>query len=275
MKKDEMEQTHTKAAASPADDQGREQLSAWLDGELPDAQARFLLRRLEHDPALRAHWGRLQVASSCLRNQPWTPMAGDLGTRVSAGIAAEAPASAIRRAGAWRWAVAASLAVLAVVLVPRMGSDAGPDLANVAQPRPVASLAAADLVASRSAAPVADAVASAPVSPGADSADVASPSLLAAVNDRGPVQIRQESPMPLASNSPADFPLANTGEKRWPRSELAVQGNDPALEAYLVRHNQMISNDGLSGFVPYVDVVASGAATSDPSDAPVQDSDRP
>jgi hypothetical protein len=57
-----------------------------------------------------------------------------------------------------------------------------------------------------------------------------------------------------------------TGGKTWPRSTLA--GADaPALEAYLVRHNQMMANDGLSGFVPYVDVVATDAPGADGANA--------
>ena len=47
-----------------------EQLSAWTDGELPADQARFLQRRLDADPALRARWERWQIASACLRGQP-------------------------------------------------------------------------------------------------------------------------------------------------------------------------------------------------------------
>ena len=45
--------------------------------------------------------------------------------------------------------------------------------------------------------------------------------------------------------------------------------SDPAIEAYLVRHNQMLANDGMGGFVPYVDVVASDSAAtaSDPEAA--------
>jgi hypothetical protein len=63
--------------------------------------------------------------------------------------------------------------------------------------------------------------------------------------------------MPLQGQSPTDFPLVAAGDKRaWPKSELPGGGSDPALEAYLVRHNQMLADDGLGGFVPYVDVVA-------------------
>ena len=70
----------------------------------------------------------------------------------------------------------------------------------------------------------------------------------------------------LRAESPADFPLVDNGEERsWPRSELVSASSDPAIEAYLVRHNQMIAADGLGGFVPYVDVVSNGqpAAAAD------------
>ena len=49
------------------DENIREQLSAWMDGELPADEARFLERRLANEPALRAHWQRLQLASSCIK----------------------------------------------------------------------------------------------------------------------------------------------------------------------------------------------------------------
>jgi hypothetical protein len=76
----------------------------------------------------------------------------------------------------------------------------------------------------------------------------------------------RESPMPLSAQSPTDFPLVDRGDKRsWPRSDLIGAANDPAIEAYLVRHNQMLANDGLGGFVPYVDVVTTSeqSATAD------------
>ena len=54
-----------------------EQLSALMDGELPEEQARFLRRRLEHDLELRAAWSRLQLASSCMKGHRVWPMAVD------------------------------------------------------------------------------------------------------------------------------------------------------------------------------------------------------
>jgi len=63
--------------------------------------------------------------------------------------------------------------------------------------------------------------------------------------------------------SPEDFPLNVSSEKKaWPRSPVNAN-SDPALEAYLVRHNQMMAQDGMGGFVPYVDVVAQDGGQPD------------
>lgn len=235
-----------------------EQLSALMDGELPEAQARFLRRRLEHDAELRAAWSRMQLASSCLKGHRVQAMALDC-----AAIRADERS---RRRPLLGWAVAASAAVLAVALAPRFGTapDAGQAapaaLAASSTPRLLPTPAAADLVAVRndaavaSAAPDADAVAATSVAMDPLPANSA---LVAAT----PADATS-SPLSLASDSPADFPLVDTGDKRWPRSGLGATGSDPALEAYLVRHNQMLAADALGGFVPYVDVVARDPARS-------------
>ena len=264
------------ADADTEHDRAREQLSAWLDGELPEAEARFLLRRLEHDLALRQVWARMQLAASCLRNHPLRPMSPGLPARVSAAMAADGAHGASARAPRrWHWAAAASVAALAVLLAPRFGADHGPDLAAITQPRMVPSLAAADLVTRQAnmTAAVVRPGAAAPTAAAAMPAGVQRASLLTDISRAPAPAALQESPMPLDMQSPADFPLAQTGEKRWPRSQLAIEGNDPALEAYLVRHNQMIANDGLSGFVPYVDVVSSGSSAD--AAAPLQGNDSP
>lgn len=239
-----------------------EQLSAWFDGELPESEARFLQRRLEHDPELRDMYLRMQAASSCLRNQPWRPMDAGLAGRVHAALGDDAAPAAARRTPAWRWAAAASVAALAFLLVPRLGTEDAPAGAPVAAraeatTNPVPSPAVADLVVPRTA------VATAPAP-----AMAAAPDRVAALAAPA-AATPAESPLPLSSQSPADFPLADTGNARqWPRSQLVAAGNAPALEAYLVRHNQMMAGDGLGGFVPYVDVVAGGAASDDASAAP-------
>ena len=245
-----------------------EQLSAYMDGELPEAEARFLRRRLEHDAGLRAAWARMQLASQCLRGQPCQVLDEGFADRVAHGIAGSAPGRA--RRPLLRWAMAASVAALALLMAPKLlppsQAPEAPTIAEVPAPSVehlVPTPGSADLVALRmpSAAP-------APAAPAA-ATDPETPALLAAAapSDRA-------SPLPLDSpalDSPADFPLADTGEaRRWPRSEL-VSGasSDPAIEAYLVRHNQMLANDGLGGFVPYVDVVANGqpAAAAEEADA--------
>ena len=234
-----------------------EQLSALMDGQLPQAQARFLRRRLEHDGELRAQWSRMQLASACLRAHAVQPMMLDC-----AAIRAGDKASAGVRRPLLRWAMAASVAVLGLALAPHFLSDTrAPAPAPVATIPPGAiqlpSPAVADLVSLRPSppqpAPGVEVVA-APVNSGNGAVLIASASVSRAI-----------SPLPLdvQSQSPADFPLVDTGQKRWPRSALVSAGSDPALEAYLVRHNQMLANDGLSGFVPYVDVVASSPAASD------------
>ena len=249
-----------------------EQLSAFMDGELPDAEARFLLRRMEHDAELRAAWTRMQLASQCLRSQAWRPVDEGFAGRVAAGIA-QAPAAS-RRPALLRWAVAASVLALGLVMAPRLLQSPEAPASNLAAaPAPAAdhivpSLGSADLVALRQpSAPAAPAAA-----PAAEGRGAGAP-LVAAVepSDRA-------SPLPLdagASDSPTEFPLVDTGEQRgWPRSELVAASSDPAIEAYLVRHNQMISDDGLGGFVPYVDVVSAPQPASGEAPAAAENEDK-
>src|SRR5690349_17603930 len=93
-----------------------EQLSAWMDGALSPEEARFLERRLQHDAALRAKWERLQLASACLRGHEVRPMPG-LAERVAAQL--DIPEMPARRVAPWiGWAVAASLAALAIASIP-------------------------------------------------------------------------------------------------------------------------------------------------------------
>jgi len=247
------------------DEKIREQLSAWMDGELPADEARFLERRLANEPELREQWHRMQLASSCMKGHALRLMPGSVAAAITL-----ANAEAVVRPATGRpwlgWAVAASVALLALVVVPNWKGDA--DVASVpvatqpsapAQRDPVASPvfnptpASADLVASggsgAEATPPATTT-SAPTAPNLPAAPVVA------------------SDVADASQSPTDFPLVlPNGRQNWPRATLANGGNDPALEAYLIRHNQMMGDGGLSGFVPYVDVVTSEPqSTSDASE---------
>jgi hypothetical protein len=155
--------------------------------------------------------------------------------------------------------LAASGAAGAFLLAPRLVQSPAAPAARVADvpaagaDRMLPTPGSADLIALR--APAATPVAASPARE--PEAATSAGALLASVppSDRA-------SPRPLdnpAGESPADFPLVDTGEaRRWPRSEVVGASSDPAIEAYLVRHNQMLANDGLGGFVPYVDVVANG-----------------
>ncbi|KFN49008.1 sigma-E factor negative regulatory protein [Arenimonas composti] len=77
----------------------REQLSAWMDGGLAPDEARFLQRRLDHDPQLRAQWERWQLARAVLRGERvrTVSVAGAVARQLAMETAATAPASAAAR----------------------------------------------------------------------------------------------------------------------------------------------------------------------------------
>lgn len=144
----------------------RQQLSAMLDGELSPDEARFMLRRLQHDTTLASCWERWQVCGDVLRGQRNDLLPRDFAERVAgslaggavAGDAPDAPALA-RRPRIARWgggaAIAASVALLAVFasrqlpepgaapqpterapLVAQAGAASGATLASVPAPTP-------------------------------------------------------------------------------------------------------------------------------------------
>ncbi|MDW8479660.1 MAG: sigma-E factor negative regulatory protein [Xanthomonadales bacterium] len=86
-----------------------EQLSAFLDGEIDREAARFLIRRLERDPAARARLGRLAMIGACLRGETRGRPDTRLAARVAELIARECRPPARRRAW-WSWPVGAALA---------------------------------------------------------------------------------------------------------------------------------------------------------------------
>jgi sigma-E factor negative regulatory protein RseA len=127
-------------------DRIKEQLSAFLDGELPDPESALLLKRLERDDDLRGALSRYSLIGAVLRSDGDVPAARQVAARVSAAIAKEpfrgvAFVRVPRRETILRslagLAVAASVAFGAVVLVQQMN---GPDAT-----RPDAVLARADV----------------------------------------------------------------------------------------------------------------------------------
>ncbi len=129
----------------------REQLSALMDGALPEDQTRFLLRRLQHDDELAGSWERWRIASDVMRGMaPARHLPADFASRVSAAlhggeVTAEPAAATSRpawlRRGAGIGALAAALAVVALMGRPALDSDASPAApVQVAATTPVAPL---------------------------------------------------------------------------------------------------------------------------------------
>jgi sigma-E factor negative regulatory protein RseA len=113
----------------------REQLSAFVDGELSAAEAELFLKRVERDPALRASLDRYLLMSEAVRSQSAGGPSRDFASRVAAAIEQE---TAVPHKTGWRmprsrWAmpaaggaVAASVLAAAVFFAPRMtGTDGG------------------------------------------------------------------------------------------------------------------------------------------------------
>lgn len=124
----------------------RQQLSALVDGALPPDEARFLLRRLQHDGALAGRWERWQVYGECMRGGVSQLLPADFSQRVCAALEAEdaraVPMAAVRGARPmWtRWAggaaLAASVAMAAFVVVQRDPQAAASGAVQVASSVP-------------------------------------------------------------------------------------------------------------------------------------------
>jgi len=116
-------------------DHHRQQLSALMDGELPPDEARFLLRRLQHDPELLGCWTRWQLTGDCLRKRVEVPLPDSFAVAIAQAVARESkPAIAGHAGHRLRWAggaaIAASAAVLALMLA-RQAPQASPDTVTV------------------------------------------------------------------------------------------------------------------------------------------------
>ncbi|WP_407352349.1 RseA family anti-sigma factor [Luteimonas sp. R10] len=127
-----------------------QQLSAMLDGELSPDQARFMLRRLQHDTELASCWERWQVCGDVLRGQRNALLPADFAQHVARAIAddsgaAEPAPAAAERTRLWRWgggaALAASVAMAALFVAreplqaPGEGAEAPvPTIAAVPTP---------------------------------------------------------------------------------------------------------------------------------------------
>ena len=124
-----------------------ELVSALVDGELSRESARFLMRRLEHEPALVAHFGSYHTIRACLRREPVlaAPEAFVAGiwARLDGQAAARAVVSNPPRYGRWLRAAAGgaiAAGMAAVALLSLRAPDTatlGPVAATPAALRPV------------------------------------------------------------------------------------------------------------------------------------------
>jgi negative regulator of sigma E activity len=131
-------------------DHHRQQLSAMLDGELAPDQARFMLRRLEHDRELAACWERWQVCGDVLRGRHEALLPADFSRRVADAIAgqdvaapAQLPAAAHGRSRWARWGGGAALAASVAMAALFVGRQAPEATGEPAAPATVVASAAA------------------------------------------------------------------------------------------------------------------------------------
>ena len=210
----------------------RQQLSAMLDGELSPDQARFMLRRLQHDTGLADCWERWQVCGDTLRGQGNALLPADFSQKVSAAIAADGvqvPEARPRAGGPrlLRWGGGAALAASVAMAALLVGRQAGiePDQA----PLPVfPELAASGESAAAPQAPLAidptpepsPAVDTAAVLAGAALAAAEAPRRVAERRGRGQAQgavaVEASQPVAVAAAEPA------SGPGRPPETDTAV-----------------------------------------------------
>ena len=163
----------------------RRQLSAMLDGELSPDEAKFMLRRLQHDDELAACWERWQVCGDMLRGRQDALLPADFATRVARAIAGNAVAPASEAAPArtprlMRWgggaALAASVALVAVFATRQVSEQPQPLPAEAPEPI-VASVQPVPGAMPASASTINDATNEAPATPAP--AEAAAPVVLA------------------------------------------------------------------------------------------------
>lgn len=148
----------------PNPNDAREQLSSFMDGELPGDAARFLIKRCGTDAELAGCWERWHVTGELLRGGQVTPMAMriDLVRAVSDALDAEAAPVSVRVSGsvgrtALRWgggfAVAASVALAALIVVRPTASPEPMLAATVPASVPAQAITPASAVAVATVAP--------------------------------------------------------------------------------------------------------------------------
>lgn len=124
-----------------------EQLSSWMDGDLPVETARFLERRLEHDSELAGCQQRWSMIGEVLRGGLPTVAPLSFADRVALAVGTSVPTveSVVRPRQPWAWAAGGALAASALLLallpsfpsIIPIGERAAPvDLQVVSEPSP-------------------------------------------------------------------------------------------------------------------------------------------
>ena len=114
-------------------EQIREQVSAFLDGELPNSEAELLLKRLTRDPELRESFGRYALIGEAVRGSSRAYLTKGFAGRVNLAIDGEViPSVPVAHGRAPRWwrplagiAVAAGVAAVAVVALQQRAVSPG------------------------------------------------------------------------------------------------------------------------------------------------------
>ncbi|UEX17254.1 sigma-E factor negative regulatory protein [Stenotrophomonas sp. SI-NJAU-1] len=243
---------HQSPAGQRLDERHRQQLSALVDGELGADEARFLLRRMEHDPELAGCQERWQLLGDVMRGQASALAPAGFSAAVAAAIAAEPapqaePRRQVRRSG-WRaWgggaALAASVAAVALFIGGEKLKEATPGepltpqvIASQAElppaPTAPAPVTEASVDTAAMAVAAAPAVAMAATSRRQDarraSATRSQQAARAAQRDDAPQRAIAALQAPLAPTVPANanhnLPFGEVGglqARPWPRSSLA------------------------------------------------------
>lgn len=226
----------------------REQLSALMDGALPEDQTRFLLRRLQHDAVLAGCWERWRTAADAMRGvAPTRCLPADFASRVAAALQEDAPLSAAERASARasqrrRWgggaALAAALATLAILGLPT-GESAAPQTAAAVAARDANPATPGPSPAHPNGAPASQLPASSGALPPEAleaAASLVSVTSASRANRRKPqggdvgVQAASAAPAHAEQAAPAEFavaalPASDIVTRPWPRSVLPQYGN--------------------------------------------------
>jgi len=127
----------------------RQQLSAMLDGELSPDEAKFMLRRLEHDVELARCWERWQLCGEVMRGRADGILPSDFAARVAASVQAPLPRAQVqvnapRHSRRMLWGgmgLAASVALAAVLAVTLPADEAISEPVAVAETPAPAALA--------------------------------------------------------------------------------------------------------------------------------------